>query len=680
MKKSISRGIAPILTAILIINQAVFLFPFNNAKAQISLITDNNATAGTSVATDTSATAPTTVNDTTSAITVSDEPSTTQSFYISFIENFVSPFSGDQPITIYTNQEADNVYISLSGDGQGKLAGVKKDSFHYYFVWNTKNFPDGQYKVIAAATKGTEYVSKSFTTEVKNNIVVEKSTDSISNNNNIIQQTPTSTASTDMTTDIKTIAPMVEMISPIAKEEPVAAYPTGASMETNSIKTVNTEIETIEVKTISDDTIANTEPIMAKEINEKMDPADMQAPASEKTLNLQEIKQIIIDQKMPAECQVMEINSFVECETLMREKYVPQECLNQGIATKEECQKIMAEKYGRPEKCKELNEDECQKLEKEIILSNFVEKNTLIKANEEIKNIVGKNIRIQNNDGNQTKITINQSTDGQSSGTPELDTVKNILPLAKTNKDIGLMVLGTKEIKDNPMPAISAVLLLDNDGDGLTDEMEKRLGTNPNNPDSDSDGFSDGEEVANDFNPLGTGETQTDLSPIEKAIIKKTELEQPKQSGETDNKNLKINKIEGVRLAEKNETIKIEGQAKPNEIVSLFIYSAMPIVVTVKTDKNGDWIYELDKTLVDGKHEAYVVINNEEGKITSKSAPFSFFIKEAKAVDQDSYLKTEIVSTDIVDIMIYWYIAAGIILIVFGISFYFLYGKKQTNF
>jgi outer membrane protein OmpA-like peptidoglycan-associated protein len=36
---------------------------------------------------------------------------------------------------------------------------------------------------------------------------------------------------------------------------------------------------------------------------------------------------------------------------------------------------------------------------------------------------------------------------------------------------------------------------LDSDGDGLTDEQERKYGTDPNNPDTDGDGLKDGEEV-----------------------------------------------------------------------------------------------------------------------------------------------------------------------------------------
>lgn len=69
---------------------------------------------------------------------------------------------------------------------------------------------------------------------------------------------------------------------------------------------------------------------------------------------------------------------------------------------------------------------------------------------------------------------------------------------------------------------------IDSDGDGLDNETETKLGTDPNNwdtdndalsdgdevliwktnplnPDSDGDGFKDGEEVKNGYNPLGAG-------------------------------------------------------------------------------------------------------------------------------------------------------------------------------
>jgi hypothetical protein len=49
-------------------------------------------------------------------------------------------------------------------------------------------------------------------------------------------------------------------------------------------------------------------------------------------------------------------------------------------------------------------------------------------------------------------------------------------------------------------------LKADTDGDGLSDYNEVKVyGTDPLNPDTDGDGYSDGWEVNNGFNPLGPG-------------------------------------------------------------------------------------------------------------------------------------------------------------------------------
>ena len=44
--------------------------------------------------------------------------------------------------------------------------------------------------------------------------------------------------------------------------------------------------------------------------------------------------------------------------------------------------------------------------------------------------------------------------------------------------------------------------IADSDEDGLSDIREKELGTDPLNPDTDGDGYNDGEEVANGYSPL----------------------------------------------------------------------------------------------------------------------------------------------------------------------------------
>jgi len=55
----------------------------------------------------------------------------------------------------------------------------------------------------------------------------------------------------------------------------------------------------------------------------------------------------------------------------------------------------------------------------------------------------------------------------------------------------------------------------DSDQDGVTDEVERLIGTDPYNADSDQDGMSDGEEIKNNRNPLGPGSFKDLFMPHE---------------------------------------------------------------------------------------------------------------------------------------------------------------------
>lgn len=160
----------------------------------------------------------------------------------------------------------------------------------------------------------------------------------------------------------------------------------------------------------------------------------------------------------------------------------------------------------------------------------------------------------------------------------------------------------------------------DSDHDGLNDVDEIRYGTNPKKADTDLDGFIDGDEVKNGFNPLkySSGD-QSDR------IV----FENPKISGETK-KNYVVHNVALKDDGTGKSKMHIQGKGLPNSFVTIYIYSD-PIVLTVKTDSEGNWAYELDKELEDGQHEVYVAITDNTGKITGKSEPIAF-VKTAQAV------------------------------------------------
>ena len=176
--------------------------------------------------------------------------------------------------------------------------------------------------------------------------------------------------------------------------------------------------------------------------------------------------------------------------------------------------------------------------------------------------------------------------------------------------------------------------------DGLPDDLEKRIGTNPNKIDTDEDGFSDGEEVKNGYNPLGDGKLEEDkISPIDEAILQNKPLGHPKTEGE-EMENLVIKNITNIENKQTGamEGYTLSGKSEPNSIVALYIYSDLPLVVTTKTDKYGNWQYELSESLIEGEHEVYVTINDNTGKVVSKSKPLNFFIKEASAVSVKDFI------------------------------------------
>jgi len=162
----------------------------------------------------------------------------------------------------------------------------------------------------------------------------------------------------------------------------------------------------------------------------------------------------------------------------------------------------------------------------------------------------------------------------------------------------------------------------DSDQDGISDKEEIRLGTNPFSTDTDQDGYQDSDEIKNGFDPL---KASIDGDKSDKMVF-----QSPKEMGEVSDK-YKVTNVKTKNKDGENVT-NLQGKGLPNSFITLYIYSSDPIVITVKTDADGNWEYDLDKKLEDGQHEVYVTVNDNTGKITAKSEPIAF-IKTAEAID-----------------------------------------------
>ncbi|MDD5110240.1 MAG: hypothetical protein PHI63_03415 [Patescibacteria group bacterium] len=65
------------------------------------------------------------------------------------------------------------------------------------------------------------------------------------------------------------------------------------------------------------------------------------------------------------------------------------------------------------------------------------------------------------------------------------------------------------DLQKIPVGIESRATAVDTDNDGLGDQLEAAIGTDPNNPDSDGDGYTDGAELQSNYNPAGSGRLPT---------------------------------------------------------------------------------------------------------------------------------------------------------------------------
>lgn len=367
---------------------------------------------------------------------------------------------------------------------------------------------------------------------------------------------------------------------------------------------------------------------------------------------------------MTQECRDAGAKSQSECNKIMFNKYGPQECRDAGITDEKECNNFIFNKYAPQVQCGNIGDWQCKNSLQTTHLGDIVSKQTQYsELKEKIMPMAGESMTVQK---------IND----------ELQTAKEIIPFKDVNAT--LKIVATKEQmvlyeSDNLTQTSPVAVMIDSDGDGLPDDMEKRMGTDPNKSDSDSDGYSDSAEVKNKYNPIGNGEVKMAMAPIDEAILQNKTLAQPKTDGEESNK-LTVNKIINMPADEKSKGYVVSGKAEPNSVVTLYVYSDLPLIATAKVDEYGNWQYELSKSLNDGSHEIYVAVNDNTGKVLTKSKPLSFFIKEAKAVSlKDFAASAPRTQTQKTESMLKYYIYVSILIIAIGITLFVSYHLQRRK-
>jgi hypothetical protein len=346
-----------------------------------------------------------------------------------------------------------------------------------------------------------------------------------------------------------------------------------------------------------------------------------------------------VEKKLGEECLRAGINNEEDCDIFNYQIKIVPECLSLGLTNQDQCRDYFLSNYGRPLKCEILSDENCAKLINDVILS-ALEKSIDEEKKNELVQVSG------------SKATINVVNNSPVISILELEEKKEIkmesLPISvKENESISvkLIPIETNESQKGLSPV---AISISSEGNELPDDVVTRIGQ--------------------DF------EIET-LSGVDRAIVEGKPLEQPKFNSFKGESLI----IENVETEEKGSLV-IRGKSKPGEIITLFIYSSMPIVVTVQADQDGNWTYSLDKSMVDGTHEVYAVLHNDEGRIIEASTPKIFFVAETRAISMEEMFLLGDISEikDDSKNMMTLYLLGGISIIIILVAL-LLIAKRKTE-
>ncbi len=300
--------------------------------------------------------------------------------------------------------------------------------------------------------------------------------------------------------------------------------------------------------------------------------------------------------------------SGARCAAWLEAKYANKTCADAGFMTRESCERYLTQKNGGVfPGCQGATADECQRVKNLTTLGYLPTE-----------------VRSQ-----LDQIVDQATTDG---------VVVSVVGITAVSPEGAKLSDWWKSSAPAGAETSGVITIIDTDKDGLPDDVEKRLGTDPEKADTDGDGINDGDALRLGLNPLGGGKAAVRLTPVDKAFIDKKPIGQPRGSGRRD----ETFKVTEELPAVGQTGVKLSGKCEPNTTCLIYIYSYIPMVMTVATDANGNFNVDLGQSVVDGEHTVYVALADENGNVTAKSDPISLFVREARAVTRDEFLQPDV--------------------------------------
>ena len=363
------------------------------------------------------------------------------------------------------------------------------------------------------------------------------------------------------------------------------------------------------------------------------------------------------------DCVEQGIYSQAACEDYLNTTIVDNVCQSEGIINAEDCRDYLLEKYGANVTCWLDNEETCRAILRDEYLNRLVVGQQEQEVIEEVvDSLLGQTLTV-------AELSQALGSKGIDSGVLPLSSESTKVYLAESYKETIL------EAEDKLTILNKAIIIIDTDGDGLSDDLEGYYGTDINNPDTDGDSYPDGTEINNGYNPLGEGRLETERTDFDEAILAGSVIEQPKDTSDKIDKKFKVQNVDNTESG-----LELKGIAAANTWITLFLYSDLPLVMTTQTDASGNWSYGIKDSLTDGHHRVFVTVNDNTGKIVKQSSPVSFLVKRAQAVTANNYFDTTTTQDSVDSMLVYYMIGAGLLVVLALAIIMFLHrGKKQDE-
>jgi hypothetical protein len=147
-----------------------------------------------------------------------------------------------------------------------------------------------------------------------------------------------------------------------------------------------------------------------------------------------------------------------------------------------------------------------------------------------------------------------------------------------------------------------------------------------------------------------------------------------------DNNTIKVNNSKQETNKKRNKIIDnkiiFNGKGPKNSTITIYVFSE-PIVVTTKTDENGDWIYELKDPVDGGKHVAYATTKTSEGDV--RSSVFNFDVSAAEPDLKDIFVEEFKTAPTVSRFMVFSLTIVGIGLVLLLGGIFIIRGTKENE-